>query len=829
MLVLYIFLPNLIETAIKKRLPAGFESINFNLQTIGIGNAFLTDLRISEGLKIDAVRADYTIKGLKDIAINRVVVSGLNIKGTIDRENKFKIPGLIPLKSNEDTAPLNPDLFLSYLPDKFVLKNSKIEVKINNIAVQIPFEALATIKRDESRLIVQTKAFPYGQEIRARAIINLENLTIQSIKISSDSFDSEHINPILSQFTEKVLLWGQTQFELESKSIQTAWKLSVSSIGLNTMMPVLIKNLGVHIQLDKEKIISKGGLSLKHSVYPTIPLSFESTTQIQKEFPSEISMTGQIKNNFKVSSDYGVILINGGELNFNYNGTINTGKGKMIIKANQGNIKQKDQVLGFNHFYFSSDSNIDFKNNDQFISSNVSLNVNKIKAKSKVGEASFPLLTAFGSIMIDKNNKPELSMNLKTVKGKIKLPDYKTELAGIQFELPIRYPFDGKNKLKRNPGKFRISKVSYQNKIHLGIIGKIIQTGSEKLSVQGDVKLKSSPDLKPMFSSEVEWKDGISINGNFSTNVFKLTHEEIEKYFPNKLQAAQISVNTAIKGEFKYKNNIPEIGAELNISDGDVNLSDSNLKISGINSLIKMKDLIHGRSEPGQVLTIDSIEINQIKMTDARIRFTIEDLETCLVDNIRLKWCKGLITSEAIRFKSGKKQYAVTLFCDRLDLARILKQMGAFHAEGSGTLNGRIPVIYSDGNIAFDNGFLFSTPGSGGNVAVQNSSKILAGIPMDSPQFSQLDLAQEALKDFDYKWAKLVFNTFEDTLYVNMELDGQPSKPLPFVFKKEFGGFARVDALNPGSNFQGIKLDVNLQLPLNEVMKFGNKLKSIFD
>ncbi len=215
-------------------------------------------------------------------------------------------------------------------------------------------------------------------------------------------------------------------------------------------------------------------------------------------------------------------------------------------------------------------------------------------------------------------------------------------------------------------------------------------------------------------------------------------------------------------------------------------------------------------------------------MNDAKIKFTIEDKETYLVENIRLNWCNGLVSSESIRFKSGKDKYAVTLFCDRLDLAHLLKQMGAFSAEGNGTLNGRIPVIYSDGDIAFDNGFLFSTPGSSGNVVIENTERITAGIPMDSPQFSQLDLAQEALKDFDYKWAKLVFNTFEDTLYVNMELDGKPSKPLPFVFKKEFGGFTRVDASNPGSNFQGIKLDVNLKLPFNEVMKFGNKLKSLF-
>jgi len=155
--------------------------------------------------------------------------------------------------------------------------------------------------------------------------------------------------------------------------------------------------------------------------------------------------------------------------------------------------------------------------------------------------------------------------------------------------------------------------------------------------------------------------------------------------------------------------------------------------------------------------------------------------------------------------------------------------MGVFNAEGSGSLNGRIPIIYNDGEISFDNGFLFSTPGSGGKVNIINTDKLIQGIPIDSPQFAELDLAREALKDFEYKWAKLTLNTLEDLLFVNMEMDGKPANVLPFEYRRDLGRFARVDASHPGSRFQGIDLDVNLNLPFNDVMKFGNKLKSLFN
>ncbi|MBU8910323.1 MAG: YdbH domain-containing protein, partial [Desulfobacterales bacterium] len=298
---------------------------------------------------------------------------------------------------------------------------------------------------------------------------------------------------------------------------------------------------------------------------------------------------------------------------------------------------------------------------------------------------------------------------------------------------------------------------------------------------------------------------------------------------PQTIPDADIDVTVFAKGKAEFLNHQLKTSMHLNINDGKILIPDTNFTATGINSTLVFNDLLVPETVPGQILTIDSIKANKIKIEDAKVRFSIEDGKSLLIENILFKWCNGLVSTESIRFPQDNNTYFLTLYCDRLEMAQLLKQMGAFNAEGSGTLNGRIPVIYSDGNFSFDNGFLFSTPGSGGKVVIENTDSITAGIPMDSPQFVQLDLAQEALKDFDYKWAKLVFNTFEDILYVNMELDGKPSKLLPFEYRKDMGGFIRVDASSPGSHFQGIKLDVNLKLPFNEVIKFGNKLQSILN
>jgi len=60
-----------------------------------------------------------------------------------------------------------------------------------------------------------------------------------------------------------------------------------------------------------------------------------------------------------------------------------------------------------------------------------------------------------------------------------------------------------------------------------------------------------------------------------------------------------------------------------------------------------------------------------------------------------------------------------------------------------------------------------------------------------------------------------------------LQLNGKPSKPLPFVYNKEIGGFAKVDAGSKGSIFQGIRLDVNFRVPLDKILHYKDILDMI--
>ena len=581
------------------------------------------------------------------------------------------------------------------------------------------------------------------------------------------------------------------------------------------------------LAIDNQRINASGTFSLSHSYLPVTQMEYAGTMDFNNDYYFDL-----ILHNGKTEPEpYQIIYesiactLKNLQLNARFFGTPSRANGQITIDVGQGRIQHQKDSLIFSDAKISSDMAMDFTDKGKGVSSKITSTANNIMLKSELAESSFSAVNLSGSFLLDKNNTPWASMILKASKGEITSPEFKTKASGLIIEVPIQYP----NIDKKIYGRYFIPEISYNNQYNFSTAGKILQTDLKEFQVSGGVSLLTLPDLKTQFSSIVGFKKGLYASLDFKIDPVKLNYADIEKFIPQKLQVAEVDVTASAKGKAEFLNHQLKTSMGLNIKDGKIHIQDTNFTATGINTMMEFNDLIALETVPGQVLTIDSIEVNKIKIENAKIRFTIEDGKSWLVENIRFKWCNGLVSTESIRFPQENNAYFLTLYCDRLEMTQLLKQMGAFNAQGSGTLNGRIPVIYSDGNISFDNGFLFSTPGKGGKVVISNSDRITSGIPMDNPQFAQLDLAREALKDFDYHWAKIVFNTFEDTLDVKMELNGKPSKVLPFEYKKEFGGFVRVDASSPGSQFEGIKLDVNLKLPFNDVMKFGNKIKSILN
>ncbi|SDT84819.1 Dicarboxylate transport [Desulfobacula phenolica] len=838
MVLFFVFLnlPHIVEPKIKEKLQQVLNSkdIEFDIQKIGFSNTVISKIRIGKGIFIDLLNIDYgfydyDIKylpgiNLPSIHLSEMTVSGLNVHASLDDNNQFEIHGFtIPGTSKDQTRQPDTSL-LSFLPKKIVLQNAKIILHAFDDEFLIPFDVLSNLSATDEKIFVRALLYPFGEKLNIRITYDLHK-GVEFLKLEGNSFDLEHMNTLLFQKTKGVQLKGPVDFKLVSSSPKKKWDMHISQVVVGQPVEMSVTDVAATCLIDNKKISAGGTFNIDWPMLPLTRMQYSVTLDLKKDHKFDVTLENSKIQHCEFAHGSTLVDIKQPEFKAGFSGTQSKGKGKISLDLKQGRIQNQKQELAFADTKLSLDIDVDLTGKGKGLSSKWMLAANKVKIKSDLVQSAFPLAEGSGVFFFDRNNIPSGNMILKASKGNLRSSKFKIKASGIDFKIPIHYPNTG----KRSYGTYFIPAVSYNNQYNFSTRGRIIQTDSKEFRVSGGLDFKTVKDVTAQFNSIVGFEKELWASLDFKINPVKLTYEDIKKMIPQKLDSADIEVTAWANGKADYSNRQLNTSMQVKINDGKIHMPDMKFTATGINTTVDFNDLLVPETVPGQMLTIDSIEANKIRISDAKIRFSLEDASSLLIENIRFKWCNGLVSSESIRFPQKNNAYFLTLYCDRLELTQLLKQMGLFNSQGTGTLNGRIPVIYSDGNIAFDNGFLFSTPGSGGKVMIENAGRITAGIPMDSPQFVQLDIAQEALKDFDYKWAKLIFNSFEDMLYVNMELDGKPSKLLPFEYRKELGGFIRVDASSPGSSFQGIKLDVNLNLPFNEVMKFGNKLKSILN
>jgi Dicarboxylate transport len=264
--------------------------------------------------------------------------------------------------------------------------------------------------------------------------------------------------------------------------------------------------------------------------------------------------------------------------------------------------------------------------------------------------------------------------------------------------------------------------------------------------------------------------------------------------------------------------------ALITIDQGMLTQPARQLKLDGLAMDLQIKDLAALRSAAHQKLRVENLQMGKLAAQKLDVDFQLEDSRSLFVEKAGLQWCRGRINAAAVRIVPDKADYDVTLFCDRLNLAMVLEQLGAAQASGEGAVNGRIPVRWTDGRLSFDNGFLYSTPGQSGVIKLTGTEVLLSGLPPDSPQHTQLDIATEALKDYTYQWAKLSVQSQKDILLLKLQLDGKPNRLLPFAYNQALGQLARVNGEGQ-AEFKGIGIDLNFKSPLNEIIRYKSLLK----
>jgi hypothetical protein len=825
------FVQNIIYNTIsKKNLP-----ISLKVRDVGLWGSDFSEISVGAGepfVSIDSVRVDFSPVGLLQKKLNKVSLSGIELNLHF-QDGKLSLPWQVVQETQdpESVSDTPDDYHLEELYNlgEISIDRAVINVSSGNNFFSIPCSFNVQINEASPRLIsIRAELLVREQQITITAKIDLETKEVRT-DMGADSLDLirfADLFEINNDFTASGSLGvkAETHFGLTPLSLisaEVSGKLEQADIGFGEMRITNINSkkeqpflLNLAVDNDKGRFTSTslaigglieaevGGLDLSLSKSGN-GFSFEGGFSLN--IPEQKTAAA-----LSIAPVHLVTVVHGDTDKDGGWQLQAAASDKQTLGISQPGFDLSSQITDYSLTASGKAGQTTFQYNVHLSPLNIavdnfSLQLSEFSASGKTvnGKSTFVLpfedfvFTENGDLSAKANGRILFSWPYQpgTENSQISIDDIQLAdlaLGGVSLNL------------KQEPMGFKIE-ARYQSAL--------IDNLCIDLTGYADF-LSDSPVAEIQFKNACDKPFSDLDLGRFAPN--------LSGYY------ADAELNTG--GNLLYKDGRFSGKIDTKIKNIRLSSMEKEFTLEGGSLDIHLTELPRIKTGPKQKFSFQSLKFGNITAGNGLVEFQIESPESIFIEKSQLEWSDGHVYTQALRFSPKIKDYDLIFFCDRLHFAKVLEQLGAATADGQGRVNGRVPVRITDGKFFLKNGFLYSTPGEGGKIKLTETDLLTEGIPKKTPQFAQIDLAREALKDFSYEWTKLDINSeSEEDLLLHLQINGKPSNPLPFVYSKEFGGFARVDASSPGSRFQGIKLDVNFRLPLNQVLHYGDSIKSLIE
>lgn len=841
-------------------------------------------------LIVGSVQVDYSPRGLYHQKIRQITLSGIEFHGEI-KEGRFTLRGVDlenllagATRKSQTESPrggTGPTVSLA----KLSVRNSRAVVTLNERFYRLPFE-FDILPRDEhfNELDIAARLYPRGEAVglvvkvnllRRRAALRLESTILELGRFAdlTAQLSDLGISGLLEMNAIAELEWNP----LRISAVDASLKLRHGNItggGFHLQTPADTSNGTIPFRFrlsgSRNKVWQVSGGSLLMTVPVHLSLS-EFGGKIQQngarlaaaiDFRATLPSSEQIGNHrFPVSIRDPIPLQ--GRLSAEYH---QTGRWQCVISSVplEGLAARAVRLDAAPCAITSAPPafKLSAKSEAEQIEADYSLSVPSLRISLGSESITIPGLIFEGDARTDggfvgtnfKLRAPNSGINLQD--AKIKIPKLAVSgrlnrtvdrqitakgllefsgASGRSQRFSVRgdgargkIPFQWPPAEKTAKGALYINKLRFKN-MELGSIHSEIRQTMNGFEFKGRHQSVLLPRLKSRFSGSSSLYGKIPLETSVQIEVSRAAAApeiDLGRFAPD-ARGIRIKGKFQLTGDLTLNSNGFGGNLRADFNNGNLRSERNKLSLEGIRLTLSLPELPKLRSAPGQQLHFNRIAFGEFVAQNGRIDFQIESEKSLLLEKMRFRWCDGNVETQSMRLTPAAKDWHVTFYCDRLNLAKVLEQFGAAAAEGQGTVNGRIPLAYAGGKIRFDDGFLFSTPGEGGKIRLTGTDILTAGIPPDTAQYVQMELAKEALKDYDYSWAKLNLTSRGEDLLLQMQMDGKPAKTLPFVYKKDIGGFMKVEANAKGSKFQGIRLDVNFRLPLNKLLQYKELIDMI--
>ncbi len=797
------FLPGLIESRV---LPQVFQKTGIrvacDVRRVGITGVDLGGLRIGDANKppvsIGSVQLDYSPLSLLKKRIDGITISGFEVTGEIINGN-FVIAGLdwqglLANQTPDEQAakPSTGEPPSAFTIGSFKVQNALLTCSFKGQIYRLPFN-LSVVTKDGvwDRLECCLTLYPHGQEVTLLSRISLSQKTV-SLNFHSHGFQLNKLTDIASCLPG-LLLSGAADIEGDA-TIQ--------------LEPFRIARVAMSCELRDTQI-----------QYNQVAIAGLHDTEKGKA-PIRVEITGEdtqfclrASNVSCVSPAHILVPALQCDLSLTQGGIESSGCVEVAscdVDKGHTSLLQIPATFRSTGRFFATYSKtgawtFSFSNNPP---SGTTVST-PTECKTRLSGYDVALKTPIVT----------LSGNGKNVRGDIRHAIQFTDLVVTGNGATIHMPsilIEGDTRLSGSPAGDVTAITDLEAKAPnavLSVNGSELKLPDLALAVKGETGISPEDGMKSKFSFGIlPLKIALPDMGNFVASAAGTSFEG----------------TLELEGNLLYDRVSMQCPLNAGIRNAALEMKSSGVAIEGVDITLSAPDIFSLRSAPGQRVLFKKATFGNLTLYDGIIEYQIDSPQSVFIENSEFKWCNGYVYTQSMRFSLDKSAYNVILLCDRLSLTGVMEQFDIAKAEGIGTVSGRLPLKYENGNISFGNGFLFSAPGDGGIIHVKGIGAIEnLGIPQNTPQYSQIDFTNAVLMDFNYNWVKITLSSKGEDVVLQMSIDGKPMHPLPFSYNRNIGSFARIEAAGKGGIQNPVHLDINFRLPLNKVMYYGKNINDI--
>lgn len=154
------------------------------------------------------------------------------------------------------------------------------------------------------------------------------------------------------------------------------------------------------------------------------------------------------------------------------------------------------------------------------------------------------------------------------------------------------------------------------------------------------------------------------------------------------------------------------------------------------------------------LVSFASAQAGNIRLDQGMVRFQLLPDEI-FIDRVEVAWCAGSLNAYSVHLNLKNPRDDFVVYADRIDMGEALMMAFPFKGKVDGVLYGRLPIGIDRGRVILYPGFLYSLPGQGGKIVLDDSRQMLALLERAGIRGDVQVPLSKALSDMDLSAIKM--------------------------------------------------------------------------